>query len=742
MFASSSVRTGEAARVLCAAVAFAGLSLPGAALAEDVLVRTQAEFAPAVRQARPGDTITLADGVWSDFQIVFTGQGRSGAPITLTAQTPGGVIISGQSNLRMAGQHLVVSNLVFRDGWSPTGEVVAFRRSRTDRADYSRVTGVVIDGFSKPQRDESDNWVALYGQRNRFDHNHLVGKTNAGTTLVVVRDAEQGLENHHLIDHNYFGRRPTLGSNGGETIRVGTSHDSTSNSFTTVTANWFEHTNGEVEVVSNKSGGNTYRGNVFFEAQGSLVLRHGDGNLVEDNVFIGNGVVNTGGIRVINRNNTVRNNYMEGLSGTGFASALTIMYGVPNSPVHRYVQVSDTIIENNTIVDAREVFLGAGMDDERSAAPISTRMANNLIVNRDGRDPVRILGDMSGIDFSNNEQSPARRHALPGFETAEIAVTRGRGRLFAPEGHDGVGARRDLAFVSRSAVGVDWYPKSQASADLDSGRVRTVAPGEDTLTTALSVAEPGDRVTLAAGDYVVNQVLSITRAVTVEGTANGTARILFSRPTLFEIERGGALKLANLSISGASAPDEAGNAVIRARTGAASYRLLIQSVRFSDMTVNRAFNIFSAGPRTLADLIRLEDVSVDGLTGSVIDARAETQDLGTYNAEVVEIVDSTFRNVTGPMLNLYRGGTDESTFGPRLTVTGSTFERVGRGGDEPASLRLYGVQRAEIADNRFVDSGPARFFRRVGEPLLIWRDNSLTGTADLVANVPAVETAP
>lgn len=91
------------------------------------------------------------------------------------------------------------------------------------------------------------------------------------------------------------------------------------------------------------------------------------------------------------------------------------------------------------------------------------------------------------------------------------------------------------------------------------------------------------------------------------------------------------------------------------------------------------------------------------------------------------------------MIDLYRGGTDESTFGPRLVLTDSTFERVGRTGDEPASIKLYGVQRAEIAGNRFTDSGPARFFRRVGEPALIWRDNVLSGTPDLVSNIPVAE---
>jgi poly(beta-D-mannuronate) lyase len=433
--------------------------LAGSAWAADVLVRTPEAYAAAVRQAQPGDTLTLADGEWRDFQIVFTGQGQRGRPITLTAQTPGRVILTGQSNLRMAGEYLVVSNLVFKDGWSPTGEVVSFRRTRAHRANNSRVTGIVIDGYSKPRREDADNWVALYGRHNRFDHNHVAGKSNAGATLVVVRDAEQGLENRHLIDHNYFGHRPVLGTNGGETIRVGTSQDSASDSFTVVMSNWFERCDGEVEVISNKSGANTYRGNVFFESRGALVLRHGDGNLVEDNVFIGNGLEDTGGIRVINRRNTIRHNYLENLQGVGVLSALSVMYGVPNSPLNRYVQVDQALIEHNTIVDAAQILFGAGMNAELSERPINSRFSDNLIVNRTQRDPVRVVGDMSGIRFERNIQSPAATTRLEGFSGQEVKVQRGPGRLFLPEGAGEVGARRDLRFVARSAVGVPWYPK-------------------------------------------------------------------------------------------------------------------------------------------------------------------------------------------------------------------------------------------------------------------------------------------
>lgn len=722
-------------------VAAAVLVAPGLVSAESALVRTPTEFAAAVGRLQPGDTLTLADGEWRDFQIVFTGQGTEDRPITLTAQTPGGVSITGRSNLSLAGAHLVVSNLVFRDGFSPTGEVLSFRRSLTERANYSRITSVVVDGFSKPDRADSDHWVALYGEHNRFDHSQLTGKTNAGATLVVIRDPQQGVVNHHRIDHNYFGDRHVLGSNGGETIRVGTSHESASDSFTTVENNWFEHTNGEVEIVSNKSGGNTYRGNVFFESQGAMVLRHGDGNLVENNVFIGNGTVNSGGVRVINRRNTIRNNIMQGLDGAGFGSALTIMYGVPNSPVHRYVQVDQAVIENNTIIDAREMLLGAGMDAERSAAPINSRFANNLIVNRDGRDPVRVLGDMSGIAFEGNVQSPRATADLTGVRSEAVALVEGDDGLLRPEGLEGVGAARDLTFIPREETGVSWYPKTRTVTALDSGAVHVVAPGEDSLTRAVAEAAPGDRIQLQAGVYVVNQTIALDHAVTVEGPAEGRAEIQFSRPSLFEIQRGGSLKLSRVVVSGDLSPDIAGAAVIRAAQGAAAYSLIVEDSTFEDLTVNRSFSVFAAGSGSLADRIRFERVTVDGITGSVLSGHTETADLGTYNAEVVEVIDSTFRAVTGPVIDLYRGGTDESTFGPRLTVTGSTFERSGRG-DDAGALKLYGVQRTEVRGNRFVESGAPNFFKRVGEPVFVWADNAFENTPDLITNVPPVEVAP
>src|SRR5690606_17592499 len=100
---------------------------------------------------------------------------------------------------------------------------------------------------------------------------------------------------------------------------------------------------------------------------GTLTMRHGHHTLVEGNYFLGNRKPNTGGIRVINEYQTVRNNYLYGLTGHRFRGALVIMNGVPNSPLNRYNQVVDSLVNNNVVVDSDHVQLCAGSDEERTA---------------------------------------------------------------------------------------------------------------------------------------------------------------------------------------------------------------------------------------------------------------------------------------------------------------------------------------------------------------------------------------
>lgn len=705
----------------------------------DSLVTTQEEFAAAVKAAQPGDTITLANGVWRDFEMVFTGEGTADKPITLTAETKGEVIIAGVSNLRIAGEYLVVSGLVFRDGYTPTNQVISFRRSKEHVANHSRVTEVVIDHFNNPERFERDSWVMMYGRNNRFDHNHIEGKSNAGVTMAVRLDTEASQNNHHRIDHNYFGPRPALGSNGGETLRIGTSHYSLTDSYTTVENNYFDRCNGEVEIISSKSGNNVFRGNVFYESRGTLTLRHGNDNLIENNVFFGNGVDHTGGIRLINKRQTIRNNYLYGLKGYRFGGALVVMNGVPNSPINRYHQVEDSLVENNTIVDSDHVEFAAGSDKERSAVPITTEFRNNLIVHRQPTDVITVHDDISGIKFDGNIVSGATSVPnIDGLTESAVALAESSNGLLYPAEKADIGVQSDLEVLPRESTGVSWYPKPGYSGRFDSGAVLSIEPGQDTLAAAVSAAKAGDIIELAPGDYVSSRLININIPISIRGKADQSGRptLRFERTTLFEITDGGSLKIEHVAIDGSAAPDAYDNSAIRTSRYSmlSNYVLLMNDVHVSNLNTNHSFNFLKISKHTFASRIEIRDSKFADITGNIIALDREIDDLGIYNGEYVTIANSTFKNIEKALANIYRGGTDESTFGPHFLLSNNELDNVGNGKRNKvrASIFLLGVQVATIENNSLTSSQPIRVVETVGDPITRISNNKYNETSEPV----------
>lgn len=726
------------ARLCLVAMALCAGASP--AQAERILVHNQAEYADAASQIEAGDTIVLANGEWRDFEIVITGKGTAEAPISVTSQEAGKVILTGLSSLRIGGEFVSVSGLVFRNGYSPRGEVISFRVSKNDQAHNSRVTQVVIDGFSKPDRYEDDYWVGIYGSNNRFDHNHLSGKTNKGVTLAVRLDSEESRENDHRIEYNYFGPRPVLGSNGGETLRIGTSRYSMFNSNTLVAYNLFDRTSGEVEIISSKSGGNVFRGNVFLQARGTLTLRHGDNNVVEGNVFLGGGADYTGGIRVINRGQTVRGNYMEGLRGKGFSSAIAIMNGVPNSPVNRYVEVANAAIENNTIVDSRRVAFNVGADEERSAAPSGSTFARNLLAGLEGEPFLEVYGDVSGIAFDANRVAQGGvADELEIIAQAPVAMERDPNGLLYPVDPElaNIGVPRDLRVVSREEVGVEWYPKpGERIAFGSSGRTIEVGPGYGTLAQAAASAQDGDVLLLAAGEYVEDRTIPLEATVSVHGAGSEATTIVFSRPSLFELREGGELRLRDLAIDGALAPDSVGNSVIRTTIFPiqSNMRIAMEGLAVRNLTVNKSFNVLTLGKNTLADSVSIRRSSFSDITGTIVSAAAETEDYGQYNVEYLDITESAFARIGGPIADIYRGGRDESTFGPNVTISRNAFDDVGLAATNGTggSVHLHGVQIAALGSNAVRGSAPFRVVHTVGTPKTEIAGNAFAATGDLI----------
>ncbi len=322
-----------------------------------------------------GDKVILKEGNWKDQKIVFKGKGDSKLPITLAGSKPGLVILTGNSSLKIDGIWLIVDGLAFADGFSDKEDVITFSVASSN----CRLTNTSIINYNHPDKAIDYKWISLYGNNNRVDHCSITGKTHQGTTLVVWLSEKP---NYHQIDHNYFGERPNLGVNGGETIRIGTSQWSMSDSYTKVENNIFDKCDGETEIVSIKSGHNQIVDNLFYECDGTLTFRHGNNSEASGNFFIGNGKRNTGGIRLIGENHRVNNNYFQGLTGTDLRAAISIMNAVENPKLNEYYQVKNAEISGNTIVACKEAFvIGSGKNTTRVVAPENLKINNNYVIN-------------------------------------------------------------------------------------------------------------------------------------------------------------------------------------------------------------------------------------------------------------------------------------------------------------------------------------------------------------------------
>lgn len=317
---------------------------------------------------KPGDTILLKDGIYTDLKITIKSIGTSTNRITIKPQNPGKVIITGSPVITIVGSYTTIANLVLKDGGN-TGKAVIINGIG------NRVTGFDVSFTAT----NSEQMFRIDGKCNRIDHCTFRDWNKTGVWVVIWRP--KMLEDYALIDHNIFMNRIATGdSNGLECIRIGTSTDSLTSSKTIVMYNKFINCNGEIETISNKSCDNIFYKNTIDNCEGTLTLRHGNGSIVYANCFDQKSKVNSGGVRIMGENHIVANNLFRDIKGNATTRAgISITNGIKDTAINEYYQVKNVTIKNNVFINcSTDYAIGVKVKSQCLETPINSEISGSI----------------------------------------------------------------------------------------------------------------------------------------------------------------------------------------------------------------------------------------------------------------------------------------------------------------------------------------------------------------------------
>lgn len=309
------------------------------------------EFKNILPKLKPGDELLIANGNYSNWAVDISTTGTAQRPIIIRATTEGQVVFAGDVNqtlFKLTGAYTILSGISFKDcqllkGEGSNGVLVELKNSsncqvRSCSFEYNRAKAqfmplVIISGNGSANSIENCSFIS-----------------NIDNQEVQVKITKESCPLLSRIENNLFRDKAKVSwknGNGGECIQIGQDPVllGTKEAKSRVTNNHFIRCNGESEVISNKSSGNSYLKNHFENNDGELVMRGGHDCLIADNVFEGG----TGGIRVNGTGHIIANNKIKGIK-----TAIRLMYGMAKGKdeIGFYIAASNCTIKDNQIIDA------------------------------------------------------------------------------------------------------------------------------------------------------------------------------------------------------------------------------------------------------------------------------------------------------------------------------------------------------------------------------------------------------
>lgn len=350
---------------------------PQIIFAKSYQIKSEKEFKDLLLKLVAGDEVIIANGNYTNWNIEIPNKGTSAKPIIVKAQENGQVIFSGEVNqpfFKLTGDYIVLNGIIFKTcTLLKGGGLIELKDSESCQLSNCQFLGNTVKTQFTPL-------IIVSGTGNNNKIDNCTFTANVDNQDLQVKITKETCPQKTLIEHNTFNNKQKVSwknGNGGECVQIGQDPVllGLKEAKSIIRENKFINCNGENEVISNKSSGNSYLKNYFEGNDGELVMRGGHDCLIDGNTFKGG----TGGIRINGSGHTITNNKISDIK-----TAIRLMYGMAKGKqeIGFYIAASNCIISNNHISNAATgILVGDSKDADWTGKFDTVRYPSPVIQN-------------------------------------------------------------------------------------------------------------------------------------------------------------------------------------------------------------------------------------------------------------------------------------------------------------------------------------------------------------------------
>lgn len=261
------------------------------------------DFRIALNQAKSGDYLELADGVYHLGRYRMNRHGTSRRPIVIGAKNLLGAKLAGTSTFEISGQYVYITGIDFQ-----RSQLVLSHRNHVGRC---RVSQCRFTGGSHLH----GSLLIYHSAQNRIDRCEIRDPIYRGMMLESSRmsdvaSVKYGGMGYNWIERCWFRDHKNRGTVGGETLSLGHSSEALQPFYTLVENCTFTECYGSTNVVSIKSADNTilncvFRNSIVINGRpANLTIRSGRNNQILNCDLEGyNAIIVSGDNHIIQENN-------------------------------------------------------------------------------------------------------------------------------------------------------------------------------------------------------------------------------------------------------------------------------------------------------------------------------------------------------------------------------------------------------------------------------------------------------